>query len=295
MRAAARASVAFASLLLLAKGIALAASGSVAMLSSLADTSLDLLASLVTLFAIGYAVQPADANHRFGHGKAEAIAALAQVGLIIVSAAGILWHALGRLADPQSIAAPALGIGVSLLAMGGTLALVAYQRRAIRKTGSIAIATDSIHYQSDLLLNASVIAAFALQSSLGWRWVDPVCGALIAVYLAYGASQNARKALDMLMDREMAVEDRGRIVRAALSHPSVQGLHEMRTRQSGLDVFIQFHIWVAPDLTVRAGHRIADEVEAAVRRVFPAADIIIHVDPEGLPEAGERDVQYRAL
>lgn len=281
---AAIASVALAAMLLGLKVWAAISTGSVAMLGSLADTALDLIASLVTLFGVWVAAQPADHNHRFGHGKAEALAALFQTMLISVSAAWIAWRAMIRLQAPVAPDAPELGIGVSLVAMAATLALVAYQRRAVNRTGSIAIKTDQLHYQSDLLLNAAVIAALALDHFAGLLGADAVFGLLIAIYLAWGAARAARHAIDMLMDKEWDETQRDRIKDIVAAHPTVHGLHELKTRTSGATDFIQFHVWVDGAMTVTQAHDVMDELEDAVAAAFPGAEILIHVDPAGHSE-----------
>lgn len=280
-RRAALASVTMALSLLGLKVWAAAATGSVAMLGSLADTGLDLIASLVTLLGVGLAAQPADADHRFGHGKAEAIAALVQTLLIAVSALLIGWRAGIGLAAPATPGAPELGIGISLVAIVATLALVAYQRRVARATGSIAIQTDQLHYQSDLLLNLSVIAALVLDSLLGLTGADAAFGLFIALYLMVGATRSARTALDMLMDREWPAEKRARLDGLLAASRYASGIHALRTRSSGAHDFIQFHVWVDPQMSTLDAHRIVDELEDAVEAGFPHADIIVHVDPEG--------------
>jgi len=280
-RRAALASVSSATILLFLKAWAAAATGSVAMLGSLADTGLDLLSSLVTLYAVWLAAQPADENHRFGHGKAEAIAALMQTLVILGSAVAIGARAiadLGTRAPPQRAD---IGIGVSLAAVVLTLILVAYQRYVVRETGSIAIVTDQVHYQSDLLLNLAVIAAFALETFAGLHGADAIFGIGIALYLGYGAVTSARAALDMLMDREWPEAKRQTLLAVVARHPQVDGIHELRTRSSGITDFIQFHIWLAPDMSVRSAHDIVDQIEADVATAFPGAEILIHVDPLG--------------
>lgn len=278
---AAIASVLAATLLGIAKLYAAWATGSVAMLGSLADTALDLLASLMTLFAVRIAAEPADAEHRFGHGKAEAIAALFQTMLIAVSAAGIGWRAVTRLFDPVAPTQPELGIGVSIGAILVTFALVAYQRSVVRRTRSLAIDTDRVHYQSDLLLNLSVIIALVLDGMLGIRGIDPLMGVAIAAWLAWGGYRAARNSIDMLMDREWDETERDRLKSVVVGLDGVDGIHELKTRRSGHTDFIQFHIWVDPQMTVNAAHDIVDLVEARVGDAFPGADILVHVDPRG--------------
>lgn len=283
-RSAARASVIVAVLLIGLKAWATWSTGSVAMLGSLADSSLDLVASLVTLLAVGVAAQPADDDHRFGHGKAEAISALLQTLLILGSAAGIAWRAAASLVAGAAPRAADIGIAVSAVSIALTLALVVYQRRIVARTGSLAIGTDRLHYESDLLLNLAVIAALLLDVRLGLRGADSVFGLAIAAYLAWGAVRAARAAIDMLMDHEWPPEKRDRLVALVRDHPGVLGLHELRTRSSGPVDFIQFHIALPPEMTVRAAHEIVDAVEARVAAAFPGAEILIHIDPDGHAE-----------
>ncbi len=254
---------------------------SVAMLGSLADTSLDLIASLITFFGVRWAAMPADAEHRFGHGKAEALAALIQVILITVSALGIAWRAIDRFSTAERTEGLELGVGVSLVAMAATFVLLAYQRHVIRRTGSVAIQTDHVHYQSDLLLNLSVIAALALDQLAGWRLADPLFGAAIAAWLLYGAWSAASQSVDQLMDREWPEEERDAFLAATRDYPELAGLHDLRTRHSGVHRFVQFHVWVPGTWTVHDAHDRMDRVEEQLQRRFPNTEIIIHLDPEG--------------
>ena len=289
---AALASVATALFLLLLKGYAAWATGSVAMLGSLADTGLDLLASLITLYGVRIAAAPADFDHRFGHGKAEALAALAQVGIIAFSALGIGWRALDRLLGGEETANAEYGIGVSIVAIVATLGLLAYQRRVIARTRSVAIETDHVHYQSDLLLNLAVIAALVLDQFLGLTGADPVFGILIALWLLWGAWRASSRAVDQLMDREWPEEKRRRFVEVAARHPALKGLHDLRTRTSGVRDFVQFHVWVDPGMSVAEAHRVMDEVEHKLQSEFPGVEILIHIDPEGqVDQPGNRLVE----
>jgi ferrous-iron efflux pump FieF len=278
---AAVASVSTALFLLLIKAYAAWATGSVAMLGSLADTGLDLIASLITLYGVRLAAMPADHDHRFGHGKAEAIAALFQVGIITFSAVGIGWRAVQRLIEGDVTAHAEYGIAVSIAAILGTLGLLAYQRRVIAHTGSVAIETDHVHYQSDLLLNASVIAALVLDQYAGLTGADPVFGIMIALWLAWGALRASTRAIDQLMDKEWPEEKRQRFVALAARHPELKGMHDLRTRTSGAQDFVQFHMAVDPAMTVAQAHRVMDEVENKLAVEFPGCEILIHVDPEG--------------
>ena len=278
---AALASVAVALFLLLLKSHAALATGSVAMLGSLADTLLDLVASLVTLFGVRVAAAPADRDHRFGHGKAEALAALFQVVLIAVSAAAILWRAIERLIENQVTTEAGEGILVSAIAIAATLALLVYQRRVIASTGSVAIETDHVHYQSDLLLNLSVIAALALEQYLHLGGADALFGIAIALWLAWGAWKASSRAIDQLMDKEWPEEKRARFVEVAARHPELKGLHDLRTRTSGSRDFVQFHVWMDPAMSVADAHHVIEEVETKLEKEFPGAEILIHIDPVG--------------
>ena len=278
---AAMASVAVAMLLLGLKGWAAVSTGSMAMLGSLADTGLDVIASLVTLAGVRIAALPADSDHRFGHGKAEALVALFQVVLIAVSAMWIFYRSVERLLTGAATDAADVGIGVSLVAMAATLALIAYQRRVIARTGSVAIAADRAHYQSDLLLNGSVIAALALDQFSGLVGADAVFGLLIAAWLLFGGLRSSAHAINQLMDREWPEAQRAAFLAAASEFPELAGLHDLRTRTSGSHHFVQFHVWVPGDWTVREAHDRLDAVEEALQQRFPRTEILIHLDPQG--------------
>lgn len=282
------ASVATALFLLILKSYAAWATASVAMLASLADTGLDLFAALVTLFGVRFAAAPPDEDHRFGHGKAEALAALFQTMLITVAAVAIGWRgiaAIGQQAAPQQ---PAYGIGVSVVAIIVTFALLAYQRWTIAQTRSVAIRADHVHYQSDLLLNLAVIAALVFDSLLGLRGADPLFGIAIALWLIWNAWRAASEAIDQLMDKEWPDERRHEFLAVAATHPELINIHDLRTRTSGSRDFVQFHIAVDPAMTVREAHQVMDQIETKLENAFPGVEILIHVDPEGhvdTPEA----------
>ncbi|WP_458390048.1 cation diffusion facilitator family transporter [Sphingomonas sp. F9_3S_D5_B_2] len=263
------------------KSYAALATSSMAMLGSLADSVLDLVASLVVLLGVRIAAQPADFEHRFGHGKAEALAALVQVILITLSAIFIGYHAVQRLVVGAATANGDLGIGVSIVAMLLTIALIAFQRHVIRQTGSLAIGTDRLHYSSDLLLNGSVIVALGLDQFGGLRGADAVFGVLIALWLAVGAWRASSHSLDQLMDREWPDDLRDRFLAATRDFPELSGLHDLRTRSSGTHYFAQFHVWVPAHWTVQEAHDRLDRAEEALQQRFPDTEILIHVDPEG--------------
>lgn len=277
---AALASVTMALFLLALKIYAAEETGSVALLGSLADTGFDVLASLLTLFSVRYAARPADDDHRFGHGKAEALSALVQVMLVIVTALLIGWRGYVRLGSGETTANPEYGIGVSLIAMAATLALLGYQRHVIKKTGSVAIHADHVHYQSDLLLNGAVIVAIALEAFLNLRGADAAFGIAIALWLLWGAARSARMALDQLLDKEWPKEKRDRFLAVAARHPELKGIHDVRTRSSGMHDFVQFHLWFDPQMTLGEVHRVMDEIEHELAEEFPGVEVLIHPEPD---------------
>lgn len=278
---AALASVTLALVLLVAKSWAAYRTGSTAMLGSLADTALDVIASLTTLLGVRIAAMPADLDHRFGHGKAEALVALAQVVLITVSAIGIGWRAVDRLINGAQTEAMTDGIAVSMLAIAGTFALLWYQRQVIARTGSVAIKTDNVHYKSDLMLNGAVIVALLLDQALHVGGADAAFGIGIAVWLLWGAWRASSEAVHQLMDREWPEDERQQFLDAASVYPELHGLHDLRTRKSGTLRFVQFHVWVPADWTVKQAHDRLDRIEEELQERFPGTEILIHVDPEG--------------
>jgi len=287
MKLATTASVAVAGTLIGVKFFAWFATDSVSILSTLIDSFLDAAASLLNLFAVRHALTPADHEHRFGHGKAEPLAALAQSAFIAGSACLLLFEASRRLVHPVAVSNGDIGIAVMVFSIVVTLALVAFQRSVVRRTGSFAIEADSLHYKGDILINGSVIVSLLLAERLGWGYADPLFGSAIAVYIVINAWAIARGALDMLMDREMPDEDRTRIRDLALAHPEVHDMHDLRTRLSGPYAFIQLHLELDGELRLVRAHEIADAVEAEIVAAFPGAEVIIHQDPEGIPEPGQ--------
>lgn len=284
MRLATYASVTVALVLIMTKLVAWWMTNSVAMLSSLVDSSLDMMASLVNLLAVRHALSPADREHRFGHGKAEALAGLGQALFIGASAAYLLHEAVGRLFQPQPVEAAGIGLGVMLFSIAATFGLVVFQRYVVRRTGSVAINADSLHYVGDLLGNGSVIAAIVLAGYFGFLWADGLFGLIVALIILYGAWAILRQAYDHLMDREMSDEARAQIRAIVMAHPEARAFHDLRTRVSGPDFFIQFHLELDPDMRLSRAHEVSDAIEAKLLEAFPGAQIIIHQDPEGLAE-----------
>lgn len=257
---------------------------SVAMLSSLVDSLLDVGMSLVTLLAVQKAAKPADREHRWGHGKAESVAALSQAAFIGGSAALVLVECARRLVDPAPIRHEWVGIGTTVFAIVLSLALVWMQSVVIRRTGSLAIAADRAHYSADLVVNAGVIGSYLVAGLANWVWLDPLIAAVIAAWMGRSAWKIGYGAIDLLMDRELPDEERGRIRRIALEHPDVKGVRDLRTRRSGTDTFVQMILVVDGGLSVNQAHRIVDDVERAVCEAFPSVEVLIHEEPDQLPE-----------
>ena len=284
MRRATGFAVAAAALMIAAKLGAWLATDSVSLLSALADSVMDVLASLVNLFAVRQALQPADREHRFGHGKAEPLAGLGQALFITASAIFLIVEAVGRIMEPEPIARAPVGIGVMGFAILVTAALVTYQRRVVRLTGSTAIKADSLHYASDILVDIGVILALVLAMTLGWGLADPIIALAIAGVILHAAFRVGRAAVEQLMDREFPDAERERIRRIVLEHPDVRDCHDLRTRRSGIDSFIQVHVEMDRSLTLMRAHEISDAVEARIREAFPHAEVLIHADPDGIEE-----------
>jgi cation diffusion facilitator family transporter len=278
-RGAAMLSVAAASLLVALKGGAWIGSGSVAMLASLADSMLDLVASLFTYFAVRFAATPPDREHRFGHGKAESFAGLFQAGLVAVSGALIAVEAVRRIADPQPVERAGLAIMVMMISVVVTGALIVYQSRAVAQTGSVAVKGDRAHYAADLGANVAVMLGIGAAAILQWTWADAVAGLLVAAWLGWGAWHVARESADQLMDRELPDEARAQIKTLALAGGDIRDVHSLRTRASGPLLHIQFHADLDPNLSLRRAHEIIVAAEARILAAFPAADVLIHPDP----------------
>lgn len=279
-----RLSVFVAVVLIALKAFALGASGSVSILASLADSTLDLIASLATFYAVRWAAAPPDDEHRFGHGKGEALAALVQSGLIFASAAFVGWEAIHRIFNPQPVAAGGWGVIVTLTSIALTLFLVWRQDRAIKASGSIAVSGDRAHYAADLLASVVVLIGVISGAWLAAPGLDAAAGLVVAVWLFWGAIGLLRNAADHLLDRAVSESDRAVITTAVLSDPRISGLHQLRTRMAGSVVLVQMHVDLEPSLTLEQAHAIVVEAENRILAAFPRADILIHPDPRGRAE-----------
>ena len=279
MRRATIASVAVAFTLIGIKFIAYILTGSVALLSSLIDSVLDSLASIVNFIAVRHSLSPADKEHRFGHGKAEPLAGLAQAAFIMGSSLFLIFEAINRFVNPHAILHGDMGIVVMLISLVATIVLVIYQRHVVKQTGSLAIQADSIHYFSDIALNLGVILALFLSTYWNWSLADPLIAMGIAIYIVFSAWRIVKQSLDQLMDRELSDEDRDQIKTIVNEHTGVVSLHELRTRASGKDIFIQIHLDMDARMSLIEAHRVSEEVEEKLQAAFPNADILIHQDP----------------
>ena len=276
-----RLSVGVAVVLIALKAFALGASGSVSILASLADSALDLAASLATFFAVRWAARPADDDHRHGHGKGEAMAALVQSGLVFASAVFIAWEALARMVDPRPVTGGSWGVGVIVISSLLTVWLIWRQARAVAATGSMAVAADRTHYAADLAANAVVLIGLASGAWLNAPGLDAAAGLVVAIWLFWGAVGLLRESADHLLDKEAPDADRIAITTAVLADPRITGVHQLRTRMAGTTLMIQMHVDLDPTLSLKAAHDIVVEAEHRIQAVRPGADTLIHPDPHG--------------
>ncbi len=283
LRWATYASTLVALTLIVVKTVAWGLTGSVSLMATLIDSCLDAAASIINLLAVRHALMPADKEHRFGHGKAEALAGLGQATFISGSALFLILEAISHFWNPKPVEAVATGVSVMVFSILATIALLMFQKHVISKTGSTAIKADSLHYKTDLLVNGSVIIALLL-AYYGWAGFDPLFALLIAAYILYSAWDIASESLNLLMDRELPTEERNQIKAIVNAHPETRGLHDLRTRRSGTTTFIQFHLELDANLSLRQAHAIADDVEAQIMAEYPDSEVIIHEDPAGLKE-----------
>ena len=292
LRLATRASVAVACTLVVAKAIAWWLSGSVSMLAGLTDSALDGVTSLLNLLAVHYALRPADDDHRYGHGKAESLAGMAQALVIGGSAVLIAFQAYERLNNPQPLGAPWLSIGVIVFSLLLTLALLVLQHRVIKATGSNAVRADSLHYRSDMLLNGSILIALVL-AGFGFEQLDAWFGLGIAVYILWSAVQIARESFSVLMDEELPTDVSQHMLELACSVPGVLGAHDLRTRISGNHWFVQLHLELPGELTLSVAHGISDQAADAIHKAYPRAEVLVHADP--IKAATSRQPQASSL
>lgn len=283
-RNAALASLGVAFTLIGAKAAAFVATGSMAMLSSLMDSAFDAAASLITLFAVLHAARPADEQHRYGHGKAEALSSLVQAVFVVGSVVALFGKSFHRLHEPHDVAKPHIGILVTLLAIVLTFGLVRFQKRVIASTGSVAVRGDHLHYHGDLAMNIGVIASLVLTALTGWTQIDAVFAIGVGCYLLKSAWHIGRHAIDILMDRELDDATRDRILSLIRRHPAALNVHDLRTRDTGERYFIEFHLEMDGGLTLHQSHEVTEEIERMIFDAFPASEVLIHQEPAGLDD-----------
>lgn len=284
MKTAATASVCVAVVLIGVKLFALIMTDSVAMLSSLIDSSLDALASCLNLWAVRQSLEPADSRHRFGHGKIEPLASLGQAMFIAGSALLLIFQSIHYILNPRDVGNAEIGMAAMGVSIVLTLLLVAFQRFVVKKTGSVAITADYAHYAGDVMMNLSVVASLFVSARFRFPYSDPIFALAIAVYLLVCARRVFGQAMVQLIDAELPHAEKQKIANIVLTTPDVSGLHDLRTRSSGTQWFIQLHLELDPDLPLSKAHAIADAVEKRLQSAFPNAEIIIHQDPAGLNE-----------
>ena len=284
-RLATAASVAVAAILVAGKFAAWLASDSVAVLSSLADSGMDLVASAVTFYAVRFAHRPADLSHRFGHGKAESLGALALAGFVGASAIFVCVAAVDRLIEPQAIRATEFGVITMGVSIALTFGLVVFQTRVAEATGSLAIRADRLHFAGDLLTNVAALLALVMVSATGFLWIDAATGLAITAYLIVSAFRIGRGSLDELLDREIPWADRTQIEAIVAAEQDAAGMHDLRTRKSGKTQFIEFHLELDGNMPVKQAHDVVDRIENALKKLYPAAQVIVHQEPACIVDA----------
>ena len=287
VRSASIASLLVASTLIVLKYYGWVTTNSVSLLGSLADSLIDFLASVFVFVAISYSILPADAKHRFGYGKSEGLAAFVQSLFIGISGIYVCFEAIKRLLNPSQINQPSTAIWIILVSIVLTLALVMYQKYVVKKSKSIAIESDRYHYLTDTYINLSVLFSIAITGWTRFVFIDALVGLLISGVILYTSVTLLKKSFKILLDQEIQSDDRDRIREIALDHPKVLGFHDLRTRDTGREYIIQFHLELDPNMSLLESHEITDEVTDNVLKLYPDSELIIHTDPLGIDE--ERD------
>ncbi|WP_010299784.1 cation diffusion facilitator family transporter [Candidatus Odyssella thessalonicensis] len=279
VKLASKAAIGAAGIMVISKFYAWFQTGSLSLQASLVDSMLDILASILNFLIIRHAIKPADADHRFGHGKAEAIGGLIQTAFIAGSAAWLIIDVIHRVFEPQPLTHLNLGNMVMVAACLLTGALITFQRYVVKRTGSLAIKADSVHYETDFLTNIGVLLSMNLCTYFGWIWLDAVVGAGIAAYILIASIKIALNSVDVLMDKELDDSTRAEIESLIRSHPGIQDFHDLRTRTSGYHMFVQFHLDLNKSLPLWQAHEIGEDIERKIMEKFPKAEVIIHHDP----------------
>lgn len=279
MRKATFASIFTAITLIVLKFMTFVLTGSMAMLSTLLDSIQDSMTSFINFIAVKHATEPADKEHRFGHGKAQALGGAAQGIIIAIASFLLICESISRLFEPKFITDIGLGIAITGIAIVATFFLVRFQKYVIKKTNSLSIKADMLHYEGDILMNVGVIVSMVLSYYLKWTFIDSLFGIAVGLYLLHVVYTILKESVGMLMDTEMPGFVRDEIKKIALSHKDVHEIYDLKTRQSGEDIFIQFCIRLDQELTLKKAHDITDELERQIRKVIPDSAVIIHPEP----------------
>lgn len=288
VKRAANFAIVVAATLIIVKAFAWWQTGSIAILAAMTDSLVDLFASITNFFVLRFALQPADEEHTFGHGKAESLAALAQSAFITGSAAFLLLQGIQRLTEPQLVQGSELGIGISLFSIALTAALVWYQRRVVKLTGSPAIAADSLHYQTDLYMNAAILVAMLL-NFYGMAYADALFAIGIALYILYSAVVMFWEAMQALLDKALPKDEVEQIWAIVNAQPNIISIHDLKTRRAGAVRFIQLHLEMRDELTLMQAHDISDELEQKLLAAFPQSEVIIHQEPTSVVQLEEQE------
>jgi len=294
VKRAGQAAIIAASLLIIVKLIAWMVTGSSSILAALTDSLMDVTTSILNLLAIKIALQPADREHRFGHGKAESLAGLAQAAFISGSSVFLMFNGISAVINNHQITASNLAVSVMLFSLVVTIALVLFQRYVVKKTNSMAIKADSLHYRTDIVLNGAVLLAIIL-ASYGWGWADGVFAIAVSLYILHGAWEIGTQSIDALMDKKLPQVDEELIVKLAYRVEGVRGVHDLRTRYSGYIKFIQLHLELDDEQSLYAAHKKADQLEFELEAAFPGADILIHLDPISVVPIAKRNAKKNAI
>jgi ferrous-iron efflux pump FieF len=257
--------------------------GSISVWASLLDSVLDLFASTLNFIAVRAASRPADEDHAYGHGKAESLTSLFQAIIIGASGMFIVWEAVHRIQVPHQTGSELIGVGSMIIAIVVSAWLVRRLRRAARETESPALSSDALHYMADIYINAGVVVALVLTALTDWRLADPLISVAIALYILKSAVGLAHESIDVLMDRRLPVEvdDKVAEIVARYKDEGVQGFHDLCTRRSGSQRFIDLHLEVDRNKRFEEAHDLTVQVLRAIEAEIPRSKVRIHTDPTG--------------
>ena len=280
-------SISVSIVILLLKTYALTITGSVSILASLIDSGLDFSVSIMNYIAVKYALEPADHNHRFGHDKIQDMAIFLQSIFFFGSGIFAIIAAIKHYMLKNEIESAPIAIIIMVISIIITLILLIFQTYVIKKTNSNLIKADKLHYLTDLCTNFVVI--IGVYFGKDYPVIDVILGGLIACYIIYGSYHLLKSSIKNLMDEEFDDEEKSRIVKIISNFKEVKGLHDLKTRKAGDRSFIQFHLELDGNMTLKESHEIAEKIMSAITKIFTNSEIIIHQDPEGV----EEHVQYR--